>query len=253
MISEGNFNIIVFIWIGIGLALFPILLKVTAPYGRHSKNNWGPMINNRLGWIIMELPALLLVVFFVLKGRKLQELVILVAFILWVSHYLNRSLIYPLRIKTKNKKMPLAIMMMAFFFNLVNGFLIGYWMGVLSSPYPEGWFFDIRFILGLLFFITGYSINQYHDHLLIKLRQQAGTSYKMPQGGLFKFISCPNFFGEIIEWGGFALLTWSFPALSFFLWTVINLLPRALDHHKWYKEKFNDYPPTLKAIIPFFI
>jgi len=36
----------------------------------------------------------------------------------------------------------------------------------------------------------------------------------------------------------------------FLIWVIANLFPRALSHHKWYKEKFSDYPKNRKAIIP---
>ena len=38
-------------------------------------------------------------------------------------------------------------------------------------------------------------------------------------------------------------MTWCSPALAFAVWTLVNLLPRALHHHKWYQETFSDYPP----------
>jgi protein-S-isoprenylcysteine O-methyltransferase Ste14 len=63
-------------------------------------------------------------------------------------------------------------------------------------------------------------------------------------------VSCPNYLGEIVEWTGFALLTWSLPAVSFAAWTVANLVPRALAHHRWYRERFPDYPRRRKALIP---
>jgi 3-oxo-5-alpha-steroid 4-dehydrogenase 1 len=31
----------------------------------------------------------------------------------------------------------------------------------------------------------------------------------------------------------------------------VNLLPRALSHHKWYNEEFDGYPPERKAVVPF--
>jgi hypothetical protein len=70
---------------------------------------------------------------------------------------------------------------------------------------------------------------------------------------MFRLISCPNLFGELIEWFGFALLCWNLPALTFFIWTAANLIPRAISHHQWYRKKFNDYPSERKAIIPFLV
>jgi hypothetical protein len=56
--------------------------------------------------------------------------------------------------------------------------------------------------------------------------------------------------GEIIEWCGWALATWTFAGAAFAFFTIANLLPRALSHHRWYREKFPDYPRERKAIIP---
>ena len=149
--------------------------------------------------------------------------------------------------------MPILIMGAAVFFNLVNGFVNGYWFGVLSDGYPDNWITDPRFIAGVLVFITGFVINQYHDKLLLALRKNSNGEYKIPYGGLFRYVSCPNFLGEIIEWGGFALMTWCLPSFSFYLWTFVNLVPRAIDHHKWYRERFPDYPTDRKAVIPFLV
>jgi 3-oxo-5-alpha-steroid 4-dehydrogenase 1 len=250
MLSENTFSTFVIVWIGFALLLFPVMLNVTAPYGRHSKRNWGLMISNRLGWFIMEIPSLVLFLFFVIMYGDFSNILLLIATFLWVSHYFHRAIIFPLRIHTKGKKMPVLIMVFALFFNLVNGSINGYWVGKIDTPFLfEGWNI-VRFITGIAIFIIGYIINQYHDRILIRLRISNTKGYQIPQGGLFRYISCPNFWGEIIEWAGFAILCWSLPALAFFVWTVVNLVPRALDHHKWYLKKFDDYPNERKAVIP---
>lgn len=77
------------------------------------------------------------------------------------------------------------------------------------------------------------------------------TTAIIPSGGLYRFVSCPNYLGEIIEWSGWALATWSLGGLSFAVWTAANLLPRAISHHKWYRSRFPDYPPKRLAILPF--
>jgi hypothetical protein len=250
MITLENFNLLVYIWMGMALILFPVMLFVTVPYGRHSTKTWGPMVNNRLGWFVMEFPALFLFVFLTLKGNGFPHYIVLGALILWFIHYFHRSIIFPIRIHTKGKKMPLVIMLFALFFNFVNGGINGYWFGYLSPGYPEGWLSSFQFIGGVSLFVIGFFINQYHDRLLIMLRKSSTNGYKIPYGGLFQYVSCPNFLGEIIEWGGFALMTWCLPTLSFFVWTLANLVPRALDHHKWYKSHFKDYPKDRNAIFP---
>jgi 3-oxo-5-alpha-steroid 4-dehydrogenase 1 len=241
-------------WILVAIITFPFLLKITQPYGRHTQKNWGPMIDNRVGWILMEIPSLIIFAALVLAGPGDHSNPVWVLFGLWVIHYFNRSIIFPLRTRTSGKKMPVIIMLSAVFFNLVNATLNGYWLGFVAPPYPAGWMTDPRFIIGGIIFITGFMINQFADKKLISLRRGGQKGYFIPRGGLFNYISCPNFFGEIVEWSGFAIMAWNFPALSFAVWTMANLIPRALDHHKWYKGYFKDeYPKSRKAVIPFVV
>lgn len=251
--ERSQFDLLVFTWILLACIVFLILLKVTAPYGRHSSRNWGISIPNRVGWVFMELAALLPFLYFVISGKGEKNAVVWTIVILFCLHYVNRSLIYPFRTRTKNKRMPLVIAIMAVVFNTMNGFVNGYYLGTLQNQYQVDWFRQPVFIAGLILFAAGMIINISADNKLIRLRKSSTNGYQIPYGILFNRISCPNFFGEIIEWGGFALLCWSWPAISFFVWTLCNLVPRALDHHKWYKNKFPDYPEERKAVIPFLL
>jgi protein-S-isoprenylcysteine O-methyltransferase Ste14 len=234
------------LWIIIGLIIFPINLIYKAPYGRHTSKKWGISIDNKLGWIIMELPALLICpgIYFYFK----VDIDLSIMFIcLWTIHYFNRTIIYPLRIKTYGKKMPLAIVLSALFFNIINGSINGYFLSNINLDSVS-----IFLIIGFLLFVIGLYVNISSDNKLINLRK-IKKGYFVPKGGLFKYISCPNFFGEILEWFGFALMTFNIGSLSFFIWTCCNLIPRGLAHHSWYKNKFNEYPKERKAILPFLI
>lgn len=147
--------------------------------------------------------------------------------------------------------MPLLIVASAIFFNVVNGFICGYYFGYLSPEYGLTYWSDWKFIVGILLFFGGMYINWQSDNILINLRKPGERGYKIPKGGLFNRVSCPNLFGEIVEWTGFALMTWALPTLSFAVWTIANLLPRAVNHHQWYLSKFENYPKERKAVIPF--
>ena len=234
------------LWIIIGLIIFPINLIYKAPYGRHTSKKWGISIDNKLGWIIMELPALLVcpAIYFYFKVDFDMSIMFIC---LWIIHYFNRTIIFPFRIKTKGKKMPLVIVLSAFFFNIVNGLINGYFLSNIDMHSVS-----IFLITGFLLFVLGLYINISSDNKLINLRK-IKKGYFVPKGGLFKYISCPNFFGEILEWFGFALMTFNIGSLSFFIWTCCNLIPRALAHHTWYKNKFNEYPKERKAILPYLI
>jgi protein-S-isoprenylcysteine O-methyltransferase Ste14 len=237
-------------WAGLGFLTFLLLLFVTAPYGRHSRMDWGPTLPNRVGWILMELPSLLVFMLSFLLGPRGVQPVTWIFFALYVFHYTNRSLLFPLRTRTGGKQMPLVVALLAVCFNLVNGFINGYYFSAFAPVYTFDWLKDIRFILGMILFAGGAFINWWSDQILLNLRRGGKKGYFIPRGGLFRWVSCPNFLGEIIEWAGFALLTWSPAALVFALWTFFNLVPRALDHHRWYRRTFEDYPPGRKAVIP---
>jgi 3-oxo-5-alpha-steroid 4-dehydrogenase 1 len=251
--TDSTFYFIVYCWIAIAIFIFPFVIRFIAPYGRHTTVKWGAMIDNRLGWIIMESPALLVFAGFYLFGKLPHNLVTWTFFALYTFHYLNRTLIFPFRLRTKGKKMPLAIVFMAIFFNFINGFINGYYLGFVANQYTMAWFTDPRFIGGIIVFFSGMFINWQSDNILIHLRKPGETGYMIPQKGLFRLISCPNHFGEIVEWFGYALMTWSSPGLAFAIWSLVNLLPRALHHHKWYQSIFKDYPKNRKALLPYLL
>src|SRR4030095_11089303 len=73
------------------------LFVVAAPYGRHSRSGWGPMMSARSGWIAMESPSALVFAAWYFAGAHQFELVPLVFFLMWQSHYIYRSVLYPLR------------------------------------------------------------------------------------------------------------------------------------------------------------
>jgi hypothetical protein len=253
MISSSTFYFIVYVWIAIALVSFPFIIRTVAPYGRHTSTKWGAMISNRWGWIIMEAPALLVFIGFFFMSSPKHNAPTWIFFGLYCIHYINRDIIFPFRLRTKGKKMPIAIMFMAIFFNLVNGFINGYYLGNLADEHTIEWLQDPRFIGGIIVFFTGMFINMQSDNILIHLRKPGETGYVIPRAGLFRYISCPNHFGEIIEWFGYALMTWSSPGLAFAVWTMVNLLPRALHHHRWYQFTFTDYPSKRKAVLPYLL
>ena len=243
-------DIAAIVWTLVALALVPAQLRTTAPYGRHSRTDWGPSISNQLGWCLMELVSPVVFGGLFLFGPNEKTAPMWIFFALWSAHYVNRSLIFPWRTHTQGKTMPLAIVGSAAAFNIVNGGLNGLYLGWLGPVYPPDWLSDSRFIAGVAIFGIGAGINIWSDNRLIGLRSGSERGYAIPRGGLFDSVSCPNLMGEIVQWSGFALMCWNLPALSFAVWTAANLVPRAISHHKWYRKTFPDYPPSRRAVIP---
>lgn len=239
-------------WTEIALAAltFVALFFVTAPYGRHGRKGWGPEIDQRLGWVLMELPAVALWLGIYALGRHALEPAPLALLVLWQTHYVNRTFVFPLRIRSAGKTTPLSIVAMAIAFNTLNAYVNARWVSEHGS-YPDTWLLDARFLSGVALFFVGFGINQHADAVLFRLRKPGETGYAIPRGGLYRFVTCPNYLGEILEWTGWAIATWSLAGLAFALYTVANLAPRARDHHRWYLAKFPDYPTDRRILVPF--
>lgn len=234
----------------VAAGIFVALIFVRAPYGRHIRPGWGPLISNKYGWLIMESPSALVFAANFAKGNVQVTTPILVFFILWELHYVYRAFIYPLTIRDGQKKMPALIMAMGFCFNFGNAYINGHYLFSLSGGYPQSWLLDPRFLAGGILFLAGLVVNRWADLALRGLRKPGETTYSIPYGGLFRLVSCPNYLGEIVQWCGWALMTWSLPGLAFAFWTFANLAPRARSHHEWYHANFADYPPERKALFP---
>jgi hypothetical protein len=233
------------------IIFFIVLLFITAGYGQHINRKWGPAIkNNKLGWFLMEVPTVIIYLIYYFIGDRKIELIPLIFLSIWMLHYCQRTFIFPLLIRGK-EPMPITIILMGITFNGINTYLQARWIYKFSPSYPGSWVFNPFFILGFFIFFCGFIINLHSDHIIRNLRKPGETEYRIPYGGMFKYVSCPSYFGEITEWTGWALMTLSFPGLVFAMWTFANLAPRARSTHWWYIETFPDYPKNRKALIPF--
>ena len=231
---------------------FVLLLIVNAPYGRFSRSGWGPAMPARYAWILFESPAVLVFAVVFANGQHALSTVPLALFAIWQFHYLLRTFVFPFRIHETGKRIPVVVVAMAVLFNVLNAYINARWISHLGT-YPENWLTSLPFLVGVVLFGSGWLINQHADRTLIGLRKPGEAHYSIPRGGFYRYVSCPNYFGEIVEWIGWAILTWSLAGLAFAVFTIANLLPRALAIHRWYRKEFSDYPATRKAVIPFLL
>ncbi|KAB1214650.1 Steroid 5-alpha-reductase DET2 [Morella rubra] len=240
----------------IGPPTYISLRFLQAPYGKHHRPGWGPTMSPPLAWFLMESPTLwltLLLFPFGLHSSNPKSLILISPFLL---HYFHRTCIYPLRLQRNSVRrgtvsgFPISVAVMGFGFNLLNAYLQARWVSQYKDYDSDRWFWW-RFVGGLVLFCGGMAVNIWSDRVLVGLKKEGG-GYKVPRGGWFELVSCPNYFGEIVEWLGWAVMTWSWVGLGFFLYTCANLVPRARANHRWYLEKFGeDYPKGRKAVVPF--
>ncbi|XP_028983139.1 3-oxo-5-alpha-steroid 4-dehydrogenase 2b [Betta splendens] len=223
--------------------------KSQASYGRHRSP--GPpcwMIPARAAWFLQEMPAFLVPLLLMLTSdtpSSMGKYLLLGTFCL---HYFHRTFIYSLLIR--GTSFPLGVMVNAWCICSVNGFLQGHYL-LHCSQFSDDWSSDYRFIAGLLLFFIGMAVNIHSDYTLRNLRKPGEVIYKIPTGGLFEYVSGANYLGEIVEWFGYAVATWSLPALSFAVFSLCFIGPRAYYHHRFYQETFKQYPKARKALIPF--
>lgn len=252
MSEPAFYQLILVVWLALAAVTFLALFFVIAPYGRHVRKGWGPTLPSRLGWILMESPTLIVFDVLWLTSSDPLHPVGLAFAAIWHLHYVNRTLVFPFRMRgAQGKRMPALVALLAVVFNSGNAYLQAGWIYRLSGGYSIDWLTDPRFLLGLAIFLIGFRVNLRSDAILRNLRKPGDTGYTIPRGGLYRLLSCPNYFGELVEWCGWAVLVWSWGALAFVVWTAANLVPRALQNHAWYHERFADYPPERKAVIPY--
>ena len=136
--------------------------------------------------------------------------------------------------------MPLSIMMMGVIFNTLNGLIQGGWIFYLSpkNRYTTEWLHTPQFIWGTIIFLCGMFINIQSDYIVRHLRKPGDTNHYLPKGGMFNYVTSANYFGELVEWIGFAILTWSWAGAVFAIWTFANLVPRANTIYKKYQKMF---------------
>lgn len=250
--TNEYFTIFLISMAAIAAIVFIALYFVEAGYGMLFDKKWGYPIPNRIAWVCMEAPVFIVMLLLWSTSDRQFDTAPLLFFLLFELHYLQRAFIFPLLIKG-NSKMPAGIMLMGITFNLLNGYMQGEWLFHLAPAgmYTDEWLSTPQFIIGTLLFFTGMGINIQSDYIVRHLRKPGDTNHYLPKGGMFNYVTSANYFGEIIEWCGFAILTWSASGAVFAWWTIANLVPRANTIYHKYKTMFGDELGKRKRIIPF--
>lgn len=253
--DQEIFHLFLAVMSGIAFLVFVALYFVKAGYGMFRTPSWGLSLDNKIAWMLMEAPVF--VVMFVLwirsgVGFALPQFLF---FALFQLHYLQRSFIFPF-LMTGKSRMPVAIMAMGIVFNVLNGMMQGGGLFWFNDSVPvgigAGYLLQPNALLGIILFLVGMGINLHSDHVIRHLRKPGDTRHYLPQKGMYKYVTSANYFGELVEWMGFAVLTASPAAWVFVWWTAANLIPRANAIYHKYRETFGvEAVGNRKRIIPF--
>lgn len=251
-ITLGEFNLFLLIMSGIAAIVFVALYFLKAGYGMFRDNRWGVSLNNKVAWVLMEAPVFIVMALLWWSSERRFDAAPLVIFLFFELHYFQRSFVFPFLMKGKSR-MPVSIMLMGVIFNVLNGFMQGEWLFYLAPAdrYTTEWLTTPQFIVGTLIFFTGLAINWHSDNVIRHLRKPGDTRHYLPQKGLYRYVTSANYFGELVEWTGFAILTWSAAGAVFAWWTFANLVPRANAIYHRYQEEFGTQMGRRKRIFPF--
>lgn len=244
------YNTVLWGMAALGAVVFVALYFVDAGYGYLFNPKFGRPVPNRTGWVLMEAPAFAAMVCMLATAPAFETVPVLLAS-LYLLHYFQRSFVFPLLMRGRSK-MPMGIVVMGMIFNTVNAVLIGLWLfryapaGYYDTAAPHLW-------TGIALFFAGMVINMQADRIVRHLRKSGDTKHYIPRGGMFRFVSSANYFGELVEWTGFAVASWSGAGLLFVWWTFANLAPRSAALYRRYETEFGDEFRALKRkrIIPF--
>ncbi len=244
------FDILLIVMTLLGLVVFVALHFFEAGYGYR---RYGPPVPNKIGWIAMEAPVFVAMCALWIASDRTWEAAPLALFALFQLHYLQRAFIFPLLIRGKSR-MPLGIVAMGAAFNLVNALMQGGWIFFIApADYYADWFARPYIYVGGALFLAGMAVNLHSDRIIRHLRRPGDTRHYIPRGGMFRYVSSANYFGELTEWIGFAVASWSWAGAVFAWWTFANLAPRAASLYRRYEKEFGREFTQLgrKKIIPF--
>ncbi|CAM8999025.1 unnamed protein product [Rhodiola kirilowii] len=174
---------------------FISLRFLQAPYGKNHRPGWGPSLPTSLAWFLMESPTLWLTLYLFLRGRHAAHLKSLILNSPYLLHYFNHTILYPLRLlcQRSDEPYPIPVASMVFGSDCLNAYLQARSLSNYEDYEANEWLWW-RFVVGLVVFGFRMRMNVKSDVVLVGLKS-GGRGYKIPRGGWFEAVTCPNYLG----------------------------------------------------------
>jgi 3-oxo-5-alpha-steroid 4-dehydrogenase 1 len=256
---EEYFHQGVYVGFGIAALAFVASLFVSSPYGRFASASYGVEMDPRIGWFLMEIMATVSFIYFYIQGPNANHPVPMIFAGLFLIHYANRGFYFPFNIRVHNgAKTSFSWLVVAsgVLVTSLHGYLNAQWYSRFAEFLDWEWLSSPTCIAGLVIYEVGFWATIRCEYIMRHLRDGDGDSapivrYKIPQGFLFEYITSPQYFTELVAFFGWAVMTWSPAGAVIFCISFANLVPRAVQSQAWYRQKFDNYPPERKILIPF--
>jgi very-long-chain enoyl-CoA reductase len=224
------------------LAIGP-LVDAELLHMRYSKFRTGGGISSRAGMFILYfVPIVVLLVTAFLRGILPQASWMQGLLLVAVALHFSKRCLEVLFLHAYSGPIDrLTVALVTANYSLVTALVAVF---VVETPAP-GW----PLVLGLALFTVGQAGN-FHHHRLLKRLRLGREGYSVPEGGLFSRVSSPHYLFELVAWLGFALMGQHLVFWIIFATMTHYLFHRAAHNHAWYLERFPDYPPGRRRILP---
>ena len=239
-ITRDNIN---FLMLAVYTFMMPIMcFFIRIPYGKFAIERWWlPLISNKHAFAIMEMPNLI-VVSTCLAVKGIPHFINGMIMMCFFLYAFNRAVIYPNSIVRIKKNWPVQLVLLGALFTTINS------LNQVAVFYGNYSFWSINVFLGFFIWVYSFCETMYADQQLLYIAS-INDGYVLPYGRWFGLISSPHYLFEIVMWFGYFMMSMSYESFLFLMATIFNVLPRALDTHRYYQERFG--PLETHAIIPF--
>ncbi|CDF33568.1 trans-2-enoyl-CoA reductase (NADPH) [Chondrus crispus] len=175
------------------------------------------------------------------------------ALMAWTFHYAKRELETLFVHRFSHATMPLSNLFKNSIYYWGFAAYVAYFVNhPLYTPPKE----DLVYTGMCLFYFM--EVGNLSAHWTLRMLRPPGTKVRrIPRGGLFELVSCPNYTYEILSWLGFNMMTKTIAGLLFMCAGAFQMLVWAGSKHRRYKKEFDGkdgralYPPSRKILIPF--
>jgi 3-oxo-5-alpha-steroid 4-dehydrogenase 1 len=213
---------------------------------------WTASVNSRVGWFVAYLVPLLVYVGLHLQAGSPRSPYHWALLAGMVFHFGKRCLESLFLHKYSKPTGATAYLLIIWAYSTMV--LAAGWFQTHAVSAAEGWAPELRpaLIAGAGIFLVGQAINFYHHLLLARLRPAGavGQGYRVPQGGLFRWVACPHYLGEIISWVGYAVMAGLPPSWGNAAVVVVYLGARSRSTLRWYQQNLPDWPADRRALVP---
>ncbi len=245
-------------WMTIIIAFaFPVFYAAEATgwfslgYSKFARQQQRYSVPSRLGMFLIYFPAIVIYPAVYYGGGAPESTWHTIAMVLVLAHFAKRCLETLFVHKYSGVMNGWTVLVVGSLYSTLAWLLAEVATHDVTPELVEAEGFEDLLVVGLAIWTVGQLLNYWHHRLLANLRKPGETGYKLPRGGLFRFVACPHYFAEVIAWVGYALFFHHISGAVLTVFMASYLMGRSHNTVKWYRNKLGEVPPGWRRMIPF--